>query len=117
MFWLTDQFDRSCAEIVWVPEKTSGRLARSLLNTSYGHGKIYVVPFEKVNGQGQGGMCALPIPTFPTEIMRPRFHPEQGHLYVCDMYAWAGNQTQPVKDNEGWAIIGTLDNTIHELGK
>ena len=58
-------------------------------------GKIYVVPFETVDGQAQGGMCALPLPPFPTGVMRPRFHPTDGHLYVCGMYAWAGNQTAP----------------------
>jgi hypothetical protein len=40
-------------------------------------------------------MCALPLPTFPTGVMRPRFHPTDGDLYVCGMYAWAGNQTAP----------------------
>jgi putative heme-binding domain-containing protein len=93
--WITNDFDRSPAELVWVPANTWGPLAGSLLNTSYGMGKIYVVPFEKVNGQAQGGMCALPLPPFPTGIMRPRFHPTDGHLYVCGMYAWAGNRTAP----------------------
>ena len=93
--WITNDFDRSPAELIWVPAKTWGPLAGSLLNTSYGMGKIYVVPHETVNGQAQGGMCALPLPTFPTGIMRPRFHPTDGHLYVCGMYAWAGNQTAP----------------------
>lgn len=93
--WITNTFDRSPAEMIWVPEKTWGPLAGSLLNTSYGMGKIYVVPHETVNGQTQGGMCALPLPTFPTGILRPRFHPTDGHLYVCGMYAWAGNQLAP----------------------
>lgn len=93
--WITNDFDRSPAELIWVPAKTWGPLAGSLLNTSYGMGKIYVVPFEMVNGQAQGGMCPLPLPAFPTGIMRPRFHPTNGHLYVCGMYAWAGNQTAP----------------------
>lgn len=93
--WITNDFDRSPAELIWVPSKTWGPLAGSLLNTSYGMGKIFVVPHETVNGQVQGGMCALPLPTFPTGIMRPRFHPTNGHLYVCGMYAWAGNQTAP----------------------
>lgn len=93
--WITNSFDRSPAELVWVPEKTWGPLAGALLNTSYGMGKIYIVPHEKVYGQDQGGMCALPLPTFPTGIMRPRFHPTDGSLYVCGMYAWAGNQTAP----------------------
>ena len=93
--WITNAFDRSPAELVWVPKNTWGPLAGSLLNTSYGMGKIYIVPHEKVNGQAQGGMCALPLPTFPTGVMRPRFHPTNGDLYVCGMYAWAGNQTTP----------------------
>ena len=93
--WITNAFDRSPAELIWVPAKTWGPLAGSLLNTSYGMGQIYVVPHESVNGQAQGGMCALPLPTFPTGVMRPRFHPTDGHLYVCGMYAWAGNQTAP----------------------
>jgi putative heme-binding domain-containing protein len=93
--WITNEFDRSPAELIWVPEKTWGPLAGSLLNTSYGMGKIFVVPHETVSGQAQGGMCALPLPTFPTGIMRPRFHPTDGALYVCGMYAWAGNRTAP----------------------
>ncbi len=40
-------------------------------------------------------MCALPLPPFPTGVMRGRFHPTDGHLYVCGMFAWAGNQQQP----------------------
>ena len=43
----------------------------------------------------QGGMATLPIPQFPTGIMRGRFHPGDGQFYACGMYAWAGNQTQP----------------------
>jgi hypothetical protein len=27
--------------------------------------------------------------------MRGRFHPADGQLYVCGMFAWAGNATQP----------------------
>lgn len=93
--WITNDFDRSPAELIWVPEKTWGPLSGALLNTSYGMGRIFVVPFETVNGQTQGGMCALPLPTFPTGVMRPRFHSTDGHLYVCGMYAWAGNQIAP----------------------
>ena len=93
--WITNEFDRSPAELLWVTSDNWGPLRGSLLNISYGHGKIYVVPHEKVNGQVQGGMCALPIPTFPTGIMRGRFHPTDGHLYTCGMFAWAGNQSQP----------------------
>jgi mono/diheme cytochrome c family protein len=93
--WITNEFDRSPAELIWVPENTWGPLSGALLNTSYGMGQIFVVPHETVNGQAQGGMCALPLPKFPAGIMRPRFHPTDGHLYVCGMFAWAGNQVVP----------------------
>jgi hypothetical protein len=42
----------------------------------------------------QGGMIALPIPSFPTGVMRGRFNPADAQLYLCGMFAWAGNATQ-----------------------
>ena len=68
--WITNDFDRSPAELVWVTSDRWGPLKGSLLNLSYGHGKIYVVPHEEVGRQVQGGMCALPLPPSPTGIMR-----------------------------------------------
>jgi hypothetical protein len=70
-------------------------LAGALLCFSYGCGKIFVVPHETVAGQTQGGEAALPIPRFPTGVMRGRFHPGNGQLYTCGLFAWAGDQTQP----------------------
>ncbi|MEX2560051.1 MAG: heme-binding protein, partial [Pirellulales bacterium] len=93
--WITNTFDRSPSQLMWVDSPAWGPLKGVLLNFSYGYGKIYVVPHEKVEGQAQGGMCALPIPDFPTGIMRGRFHPRDGQLYVCGMYSWAGSREQP----------------------
>jgi hypothetical protein len=93
--WITNRFDRSPAELLWVRSKSWGALDGALLNLSYGHGKVYVVPHESVGGVMQGGMVALPLPPFPTGIMRGRFNLVDGHLYVCGMYAWAGNQQAP----------------------
>jgi putative heme-binding domain-containing protein len=93
--WITNSFDRSPGEIVRVEGNGWGPLEGSLLNLSYGNGKIFIVLCEKVGEKMQGGMATLPIPQFPTGIMRGRFHPVDGQLYACGMYAWAGNQTQP----------------------
>ena len=112
--WITNAFDRSPAELLWVTSDKWGPLKGSLLNLSYGYGKVFVVPHEtvaqaaslssspdKTEGTGwqpvlrQGGLCELPIPQFPTGIMRGRFHPTDGQLYVCGMFAWAGSATQP----------------------
>ena len=93
--WITNAFDRSPAELVRVTSDAWGPLKGSLLNLSYGNGKVFVVPYETVGGVMQGGMCALPIPPLPTGVMRGRFHPKDGQLYACGMFAWAGNQTAP----------------------
>ncbi len=93
--WITNEFDRSPAELLWVDSDRWGPLKGSLLNLSYGYGKVFLVPHESVNGKVQGGMIELPIPAFPTGVMRGRFSPVDGQLYLCGMFAWAGNATQP----------------------
>jgi hypothetical protein len=93
--WITNRFDRSPGELLWVTSPAWGRLNGALLNLSYGHGKVYVVPHERIGERMQGGMVALPLPPFPTGIMRGRFHPTDGQLYLCGMYSWAGNQQAP----------------------
>ena len=93
--WITNDFDRSPAELLWVKGAAWGPLQGSLLNLSYGYGKVYVVPHEKIEDVMQGGMIELPIPPFPTGVMRGRFHPSDGQLYLCGMFAWAGSATHP----------------------
>lgn len=93
--WITNDFDRSPGELLWVESKKWGALNGSLLNLSYGTGKVFLVPHETVGGNIQGGMIELPIPGFPTGVMRGRFNPLDGQLYLCGMFAWAGNAQQP----------------------
>ncbi len=92
--WVTNSFDRSPAEPVWVPGDTWGPLKGSLLNLSYGTGRVFVVPFETVDGQDQGGVCEVPGSSFPTGVMRGRFHPGNGQLYLCGMSAWGSDRMQ-----------------------
>lgn len=93
--WITNAFDRSPAELLWVDSSRWGPLQGSLLNLSYGYGKVFLVPHENVRGTMQGGMIELPIPIFPAGVMRGRFNPQDGQLYLCGMFAWAGNATYP----------------------
>lgn len=90
--WITNAFDRSPAELLWVNNEAWGPLNGSLLNLSYGYGKVYVVPHENKNGQMQGGMCEFPIPQFLTGIHRGRIHSADNGLYVCGLFAWASSQ-------------------------
>lgn len=54
---------------------------------------MFLVPHETIDGQKQRGLIELPIPAFPTGVMRGRFHPTDGQLYLCGMFAWAGSAT------------------------
>ncbi|MHC4879686.1 MAG: DUF6797 domain-containing protein [Planctomycetota bacterium] len=90
--WITNAFDRSPAELLWCNSNAWGPFNGSLLNLSYGYGQIFVVPHEDVDGQMQGGMSPLPLPRLPTGLTRGRFHPRDGQLYTCGMFAWGSNQ-------------------------
>jgi len=94
MVWVTNKKDRSPAELVQIPKNAWGNLGGSLLNLSYGTGRAYLVPHERVGDNWQGAVCELPMPALATGIMRGRFAAD-GALYTCGMYAWAGNQTDP----------------------
>ena len=97
--WITNAFDRSPAEALRVESERFGALDGALLCTSYGEGKVFLVLHEPVPGVGagamQGGMIELPIPAFPTGVMRGRFRPGDGALYLAGMFAWAGDAVQP----------------------
>jgi putative heme-binding domain-containing protein len=97
--WITNAFDRSPAEPLWVGSEAWKPLNGRLLNLSYGYGRVYVVPHERLEDGGkllmQGGVSPLPLPDLPTGLVRGRFHPADGQLYTCGMFAWAGNQQQP----------------------
>ncbi|MFZ4079711.1 MAG: DUF6797 domain-containing protein [Pirellula sp.] len=93
--WITNGFDRSPAELLWVDSPTWGELQGGLLNLSYGYGRVYLVLHEALEGKHQGGMIELPIPAFPTGVMRGRFSPGDHHLYLCGMFSWAGSATAP----------------------
>jgi hypothetical protein len=102
--WVDKQFDRSPAELLWIDSEKWGALNGKLLNLSYGFGRLEIVPHEQIqktdkNGSSitlmQGGLCRLPIPDFPTGTMRGRFHPGNGHLYLCGMSVWATSTKTP----------------------
>jgi putative heme-binding domain-containing protein len=97
-FWITNAFDRSPAELLRVTSPRWDPITGGLLELSYGEGRVHLVLTEPVAGRPgvvQGGMVRLPIADLPTGVMRGRFHPTDGHLYACGLFAWAGNRTQP----------------------
>jgi len=92
--WIEKDIDRSPSELLWVESKEWGPLNGSLLSFSYGYGKVFVVPFEKIGNQIQGGVFELPIPAFSTGVMRGRFNSADGQLYAVGLSAWGSIQPE-----------------------
>jgi hypothetical protein len=94
LVWVDRERDQSPSELLWVDSKKWGALDGKLLNLSYGYGKVFVVPFEKIGEQVQGGVFELPVPRFSTGVLRGRFNPGDGQLYLCGLSAWGSTQPQ-----------------------
>lgn len=90
--WIDKAFDRSPGELVRVEGPGWGTMDGTLLNLSYGRGRMEIVLQERAGDRWQGAVCALPIPDFPTGVMRGRIHPVTGELYVCGLSAWGSSQ-------------------------
>ena len=90
LVWLPKNVDRSPAAQLWVPSSSWGPFEGKMLSTSYGTGKLWHVMHEQVDGVMQGAVAAFPV-RFPTGIMRGRFHPRDGQLYLCGLVGWSSN--------------------------
>jgi hypothetical protein len=93
--WLPKNYDRSPAEQLWVSSDKWAPLKGNLLSFSYGTGMVRYVMYEKAGGLYQGASVDLPLRDFPTGIMRGRFHPKDGQLYLCGLFGWSSNKSQP----------------------
>ncbi len=103
--WIHHDVDRSPSAPVWVRSNRWGELDESLIYLSYGNGKMFSVLFDEAfprvaspNGDGpprQAAVAELPVAAAPTGLVRGRFNPADDHLYVCGLFAWAGDRTQP----------------------
>jgi hypothetical protein len=94
LLWLPKKVDRSPAQQLWVAGDRWGLPAGGLLSLSYGTGQIFHVMVDRQGDRAQGTAVPLPL-AFPTGIMRGRFHPGDGQLYVCGLYGWSSDRTAP----------------------
>jgi hypothetical protein len=92
--WLPMDVDNSSGGDVWVTSDRWGPLHGRLLHTSYGQCALFLVLEEKASGVWQGGVTRFPL-RFSSGIMRARFHPTDGQLYVAGLRGW---QTTGVAD-------------------
>jgi glucose/arabinose dehydrogenase len=92
--WIPQALDNSSGGQVWVTSDRWGPFQGHLLHTSYGTAWLFHVPHEFVGDQVQGGVVKFPL-AFASGIMRGRFNPKDGQLYVCGLRGW---QTTGVRD-------------------
>jgi hypothetical protein len=94
--WLPFAVDNSSGGQVWVPDNDKwGPFAGHLLHLSYGKCDLFHVMHETPHGTpAQGGVVRFPI-QFSSGIMRARFNPADGQLYVAGLKGW---QTEAALD-------------------
>jgi hypothetical protein len=85
--WMPQNCDNSPGSEVWVTSDKWGPFKGHMLHTSYGKATLLAVMFEEVDGVMQGGVVKFPL-NFATGIMRARFNPVDGQLYVCGLKGW-----------------------------
>jgi hypothetical protein len=102
--WLGPKVDTSAGGQVWAPVahtsgsqgKSWGPLSGKLLHTSYGNCGLFHLMIDKTADAWQGAVWKFPL-TFNSGIMRARFHPIDGQLYLCGLRGWG---TSAVKDGQ-----------------
>jgi hypothetical protein len=93
--WIPPPIDRSPSEEKWVSSDRWGPLNGNMIHTSYGMGKLFLVLYEEVDGVIQGGLTPMPGMSFGTGVMRERFNPADGQLYVGGLVGWSSNTSDP----------------------
>ncbi len=86
--WIPKAVDNSSGGQVWVTDERWGPFQGRLLHLSYGTASLFHVLTEEVDGVAQGGVIRFPL-TFSSGILRARFHPGDGQLYVAGLKGWS----------------------------
>ena len=86
--WLPYAWDNSSGSQVWVTSDKWGKdFAGDLLHLSYGKCGLFKVLVDKSGKEVQGGLVRFPL-RFDSGVMRGRFNPADGQLYLCGLRGW-----------------------------
>jgi hypothetical protein len=91
--WIHRSVDNSGGSQVWVPGDAWGPMKGRLLHLSYGTFSLFQVLHERVGGVEQGGLVRLPV-RFASGVLRGRFHPKDGQLYVAGLKGWSSGASR-----------------------
>ena len=88
--WIPHKLDTSSGGEAFVTSDKWGPFGGGMIHLSYGTCSLFYVMSEDVDGQMQGGTVKFPL-QFASGIMRARFNPKDGQLYVCGLRGWQTN--------------------------
>jgi hypothetical protein len=91
--WIHRSVDNSSGGQVWVTSDKWGPFQGQMLHLSYGASSLFKVLYERVGDRMQGGVVRFPF-TFASGILRGRFHPKDGQLYVAGLKGWTSTATR-----------------------
>jgi len=92
--WIHRSLDNSSGGEVWVTSDAWGPFKGRMLHLSYGTCSLFQVLYEKIGeNQMQGGVVRFPL-TFASGILRARFSPGDGQLYVAGLRGWSTSGTR-----------------------
>lgn len=92
IMWLShSDFCNSNGGQVWVTSDKWGPFQGEMLYESYGKSSLYLVMRQEIsNGRQQAAAVKFPL-KFTSSVMRARFHPHDGQLYVAGLSEWQSN--------------------------
>ncbi len=92
LMWLShSDYDNSGGGQIWVTSDKWGPFKGELLHESYGKSSLYLVMRQDIsNGRQQAGVVKFPL-KFTSSVMRARFNPVDGQLYVAGLSEWQSN--------------------------
>ncbi len=91
--WLPKDVDNSGGGQAWVTSSRWGPFGGRLLHTSYGTCSLFLALVDRKGDHVQGGVVRFPV-NFLSGIMRPRFNPVDGQLYVAGLRGWQSSAAQ-----------------------
>jgi len=91
--WIHRSVDNSAGGQIWVTGDAWGPLKGHLLHLSYGTYSLFHVLQEKVGNVMQGGVVRFPL-SFASGVLRARWHPKDGQLYVAGLKGWSSGASR-----------------------
>jgi hypothetical protein len=99
--WIPHPLDTSSGGEAYVDSDKWGPYKGQWVHTSFGTASMFLLLTDEVEGVAQAATVKLPL-SFATGIMRPRFNPKDGQLYVAGI-------------GGGWQTSGTADAGLYRV--